>query len=112
MIEEMLRCGVIPCREPCKSDGELSVRNATMKLTIASAALAAGLCGHSPPSRAAAGAEPWCIVTDEGNNRCNYASSQECLAAIAGGEHGFCNVNSTPGPSSAAGAQPARRKRR
>jgi len=82
-----------------------------MKLTIATAALAAGWCCNAPPGHAAAGSEPWCIVTDEGDSKCNYATSQQCLQEVASGNRGFCNMNSTAGPSAAAAAQPARRKR-
>jgi len=89
------------------------VLNTVTRLTFAAAALAAGLCSGVPASRAAAaGAEPWCIVTDEGNTHCNYGSSQECLQAIANGERGFCNVNSSSPPSSAIVAQPQHRKKR
>ena len=91
--------------------GELPVRHTFRLMTIAAAALAAGLCFAVPAARAAAGAEPWCIIDVEGNPHCNYRSSQECLAAIASGEHGFCNQNSSPAPSAAAAA-PERGKRR
>jgi hypothetical protein len=91
---------------------KLSVLNTITRLMFATAAIAAGLYFNASPSRAAAGAEPWCIVTDEGNTRCNYGSSQECLRAIASGERGFCNVNSSGPPSPATAAQPQHRKRR
>jgi Protein of unknown function (DUF3551) len=79
-------------------------------LAIALAALATGLCVQLPGSRAAAGDEPWCIIDDEGNSHCNYPTSQECLQAIASGagSRGFCNVNSSPAPASA--AQPVKRR--
>jgi len=69
-----------------------------LTLTIAMPAVAAGLCCGASPARAAAGAEPWCIVDDEGNAHCNYATSQECLAEAAI-SRGFCNVNSSAAPS-------------
>jgi hypothetical protein len=75
---------------------------------VALAALTAGLCVESEKARAAAGDEPWCIVDDEGNSHCNYATSQECLQATTSGygSRGFCNVNPSPAPASA----PARRR--
>jgi hypothetical protein len=79
-------------------------------LTLALAALGAGLCCGAPASRAAAGAEPWCIVDDEGNAHCNYATSQDCLRAVTGGNRGFCNVNSSAPPAPA--TAPVQRKRR
>jgi len=80
-------------------------------LALALAAVAAGLCCGAPASRAAAGAESWCIVDDEGNAHCNYATSQDCLQAVASGNRGFCNVNSTAAPAAAA-IRPARGKAR
>jgi hypothetical protein len=79
-------------------------------VAVAFAALAAGQLSGVRESRALAGSEAWCIVTDEGNNRCNFATSQECLQAVANGDHGFCNVNSSA--ASAAAPQPERRKAR
>jgi Protein of unknown function (DUF3551) len=73
-------------------------------------ALLVALFGAVSPGRAAAGSEAWCIVTDEGDQHCNYTSSQECLAAIASGNRGFCNVNSSASPP--ATAAPVRGKKR
>jgi hypothetical protein len=98
--------------EPWQRQRGVIVLNTVTRLTFAAAALTAGLCSGVPASRAAAGAEPWCVVTDEGNTHCNYDSSQECLQAIANGERGFCNVNSSGLPSPATVAQPQHRKRR
>ncbi len=58
--------------------------------------------GIIAPAHALAGSEAWCIVTDEGNTHCNYATSQECLAAVASTRGGFCNQNSTGGSAPAA----------
>ncbi len=69
------------------------------------AALGAG----TPPARAAGVNDAWCLIDWEGNSHCYYASSQECLAAVAGGSHGFCNVN--PSASSAASSMQAGRRR-
>jgi hypothetical protein len=82
----------------------------TMKLMVlALAAAAASLCCKVPAAHALAGSDAWCIVDNEGNNHCNYATSQQCLAAAAG-SHGFCNENSSGG--SATPAAPQRAKRR
>jgi hypothetical protein len=75
------------------------------------AALVTGLGAGNPPARAAGVNDAWCMIDWEGNSHCYYASSQECLAAVASGSHGFCNVN--PSASSAASSpQAAGRKRR
>lgn len=78
---------------------------------LAALVLAAGLCGGASQSRAAAGSESWCIVDDEGNTHCNYASSQDCLQAVASGNRGFCNVNSLASPSQPVAAPRARHRR-
>lgn len=112
--DRRIRCAAVlfPLVNRGYANRKLSVLNIITRLMFAAAAIAAGLYFNASPSRAAAGAEPWCVVTDEGNTRCNYGSSQECLQAIAGGERGFCNVNSSSPPSSATVAQPQHRKRR
>jgi hypothetical protein len=69
--------------------------------------LAASLCCGVPRSRAAGGDQPWCIISDEGNLHCYYATPQACLQEIASGNRGFCTQN--PAGSSAAAAQPAQR---
>lgn len=78
-------------------------------LTVALAALA--LIPHAPAAHALAGEGAWCIVTDEGNTHCNYATSQECLAAVAGTRGGFCNENSSGGAAPAA-SEGVRRSRK
>jgi hypothetical protein len=88
----------------------LSRARAAAALIIALSAVTAGLFSDLRQSRAAAGSEAWCIVTDEGDNKCNYASSQECLQAVANGNRGFCNVNSSAAPAS--GAPAAERRKR
>jgi len=110
--KKMPCCGVIPFDRSWQRKRGVIVLKTITRLAAAAAALAAGLCSGVPPSRAAAGSAPWCIVTDEGNTHCNYSSSQECLQAIAGGERGFCNVNSTGSLSSVTAAPPEHRKRR
>ena len=65
--------------------------------------MAAGLCFGVPQSRASGGDAPWCIINDEGNLHCYYATSQACLQEIASGNRGFCLQN--PAGSSAAAAQ-------
>jgi Protein of unknown function (DUF3551) len=73
------------------------------------ALVTAGLSLDASPSLASAGDAPWCIISDEGNLHCYYASSQACLAEIAGGNRGFCTQN--PAGSSGA-AEPAPRASR
>jgi Protein of unknown function (DUF3551) len=63
------------------------------------AAATASLCLGAPQSLASGGDAPWCIISDEGNLRCYYASSQACLQEIASGNRGFCTQN--PAGSSA-----------
>jgi hypothetical protein len=77
---------------------------------LAIAAFTAGLCFKASLSRAGAGDAPWCIINDEGDLHCYYASSQACLAEIASGNRGFCTQN--PAASSSAAAQPAPRTSR
>jgi hypothetical protein len=89
------------------------VKNGIAICALALAALATGLGAGSPLARAAGVNDAWCMIDWEGNSHCYYASSQECLAAVASGSHGFCNVN--PAAASAAGASSPRaasRKRR
>jgi Protein of unknown function (DUF3551) len=72
-------------------------------VTMATAATAAALTFGVSPGRAAAGGEPWCIIDDQGNAHCNYATSQDCLQESAL-SRGFCTPNSsasTPGKRSA-----------
>jgi hypothetical protein len=86
------------------------VKNGMAIRALALAALAAGLCTGNPPARAAGVNDAWCMIDWEGNSHCYYASSQECLAAVASGSHGFCNVN--PAASSAASSSPAASRKR
>ncbi len=88
--------------------------NSIMRLLIAAAASAAGMCFNVPVSRASFGDAPWCVVKggDDVYWDCEYRTSQECMLALTGGNRGFCNVNPSPGPSTpAAAAQPPRLKR-
>ena len=68
------------------------------------AAATASLCLGAPQSLASGGDAPWCIINDEGDLHCYYASSQACLQEIAGGNRGFCTQN--PAGSSAGTAPP------
>jgi len=76
------------------------------------ALFAAGLCLNMPRSLASAGDAPWCIISDEGNLHCYYASSQACLAEIAGGNRGFCTQNPAGGAAASAPSQQAAPRRR
>jgi hypothetical protein len=91
-------------------DGGLAVLKIFAFLLLAMAAFTAGLCLDAAPSSAGGGDAPWCIINDEGDLHCYYASSQACLAEIAGGNRGFCTQN--PSGSSAAAATPAPRAAR
>ena len=68
---------------------------------------------RQPAGRPPAGVnDAWCMIDWEGNSHCYYASSQECLAAVASGTHGFCNVNPQATPSAASNAQASRGRHR
>jgi len=86
------------------------VNNGIAMRALALAALITGLCAGNPPARAAGVNDAWCMIDWEGNSHCYYASSQQCLAAVASGTHGFCNVN--PSASSAASSPQAASGRR
>jgi hypothetical protein len=80
-------------------------------MMLAAAAVAAALgfavvVGVSP-GRAAAGAEPWCVLDSQGDVHCNYATAQDCLQEVAL-SRGFCTQNS----STPAAPAPARGTRR
>jgi hypothetical protein len=95
---------------------ESAVKNGMMNSlairALALVALATGLYAGNPPARAAGVNDAWCMIDWEGNSHCYYASSQECLAAVASGSHGFCNVNPAAASASAASSpQAASRKR-
>jgi hypothetical protein len=91
---------------------ELAVKNGIALSVFALAALVAGLCAGMPSGRAAGVNDAWCMIDWEGNSHCYYASSQECLAAVASGIRGFCNVNPAAAPASQTSAPQARPKRR
>jgi hypothetical protein len=76
------------------------------------ALFAAGLCLDTPQSFASGGDAPWCIINDEGDLHCYYASSQACLAEIAGGNRGFCTQNPAGGAAASAPSQQAAPRRR
>jgi hypothetical protein len=57
-----------------------------LTVTIAAAALAAGLCFDMPASRASYGDAPWCLVKSGGEDSywdCEFKTFQECLQARA-----------------------------
>jgi hypothetical protein len=76
------------------------------------AAVAAGLGLGMPRSLAGGGDAPWCIINDEGDLHCYYATSQACLAEIASGNRGFCTQNPSGDAAAAAPSQPAVPQRR
>jgi len=83
-------------------------------LTIAVAALAAGLCFDVPTSRASYyGDAQWCVMTfgDDVHWDCEFRTPQECLAAAAG-SRGGCNVNPYYGGASVPAAKAAHRNGR
>jgi hypothetical protein len=91
---------------------EFAVNSGTAMRALALAALGAGLCAGNPPARADGVNEAWCMIDWEGNSHCDYPSSQACLAAVASGIHGFCNVNPTAAPAAAAPSSPQATSRR
>jgi hypothetical protein len=85
-----------------------------LRILLGIAILTAGLCSGASTGRAAGGDAPWCIIDDEGNLHCWYASSEACLQQIAGGNRGFCVQNPSGGSvAPAAPPQPrvSRRKK-
>ena len=57
-----------------------------LTVTIAAAALAAGLCFDMPASRASYGDAPWCLVKSGGEASywdCEFKTFQECLQTRA-----------------------------
>ncbi len=76
------------------------VVKAILGLTIATAAVAVGVCFDVSASRASSGDAPWCVMRfgDDVYWDCHYRTAQECLASIASGNRGSCNVNPSPGP--------------
>ncbi len=75
------------------------------------AAIAASLWLGAPQSRASGGDAPWCIINDEGDLHCYYATSQACLQEIASGNRGFCVQNPAGSPAGTT-AQPRPPRRR
>jgi len=67
-----------------------------MRLVLAVAALAAGLCFDVPASQAF-GNDPWCAVVSVGAGEvqwdCHYRSVEECRPNVIAGNRGFCNMN-------------------
>jgi hypothetical protein len=70
-----------------------------LKILLGIGVVTASLCFGPPQSLASGGDAPWCIINDEGDLHCYYATSQACLQEIASGNRGFCTQN--PGGSSA-----------
>ena len=69
-----------------------------LKLTFASAALAAALCLNMPAGHAGLyGHSQSCAVTDDGGNNvnwdCEYQTIDACRPAILAGNRGFCALN-------------------
>jgi hypothetical protein len=79
---------------------------------LALAVLGASLCTGNPPAHADGVNSAWCMIDYEGNSHCYYASSQQCLAAVASGIHGFCNVTPSASPAAAASSPRAASRRR
>lgn len=100
--------------EPGRRNGGIIVVNSIMRLTIATVAFALAVCFNIPASRASFGNAPWCVMRfgDEIYWDCQYRTSQECLASMASGNRGSCNVNPSTGPSTpTAVARPEHRRR-
>jgi hypothetical protein len=95
--------------------GGLITVKTTTKLTLVMAAVAAATCFESSTGFAS-GDAPWCQMINEGGGGvyfdCQYRSFDECQAVAGTTDHGFCNVNPWPGPSTPrAMASPAHQKR-
>jgi hypothetical protein len=105
---ETTRAGVLLQRQRRRRTlgGEMIVCRVAAVIVLAGLAFGSRI----PAAHALAGSEAWCIVTDEGDNKCNYATAQQCLAAVAGTRGGFCNENSSGG-SSAPAPSPTRGRR-
>jgi Protein of unknown function (DUF3551) len=92
----------------------MAVRSILFLLPSGIAVATVAVCCGTQASLAASGEAPWCIIDDEGNLHCWYASSEACLQQIASGSRGFCVQN--PSGASAAPAEPrssaSRRKKR
>jgi hypothetical protein len=106
------------CLYPSVSYGRRTGVNIVVKtisgLMIAAASFTAGMCFKVPAGRASSGDAPWCVMRfgDDVYWDCHYRTAQECLASIASGNRGSCNMNPSPGPSTpAAAAAPPRQKR-
>jgi hypothetical protein len=82
-----------------------------LKILLGIGVAAASLCLGALQSRASGGDAPWCIINDEGDLHCYYATSQACLQEIAGGSRGFCTQNPS-GSSAGTAAQPGPRASR
>lgn len=83
------------------------------KIMIAVSVLTMGICFYVPASRASAGNAPWCVMRfgDDIYWDCQYSTAQECLASIASGNRGSCNMNPSPGPSTPAALARPRHQR-
>jgi hypothetical protein len=86
-----------------------------MRVTLATAAVAAALFFQVPASRAYFGDGPWCALTDTGFNNieedCTYRSIEACRRNVIAGNRGFCNPNPRwRGRNTPAGARKAHRK--
>ena len=67
-----------------------------------------------PSSQAVYGDAPWCAVINAGEDEmywdCEYATFAACWPNVVAGNRGFCNVNPTYRPATAAPARPAVRR--
>jgi hypothetical protein len=72
----------------------MTFRTVTIAAAASAAALILGAGFGVSRGYAAAGGESWCIVDDQGNTHCNYATAQDCLAESAL-SRGFCSPNSS-----------------
>jgi hypothetical protein len=91
---------------------DISVPKIFVLFLFCAATAGASLCLNVPRSFASAGDAPWCIISDEGNLHCYYATSQACLAEIAAGNRGFCTQNPAGGAETSAPSQQAARRRK
>jgi hypothetical protein len=85
-----------------------------IRLMFAAAALAAASCLDIPVSYAF-GDAPWCAVIPRGDEAvywdCQYRAFEACYPnALA--DHGFCNLNPWPGPTTPTAATHSRHQKR
>ena len=60
-------------------------------LLVITALAAVTLLGTRPTLASAEG--PWCLIFDQGKERCEFRDFETCQQEATGGKRGFCNQN-------------------